>query len=319
MRKPTDLLRMASRTEKRLEGQQVGLFIKNILRKVFLEDWLMKLMALIITFALWMGVTGLSQPAVQRMNGIPLALRYSENVDATSTVEELDVVISGDKRKIDQISKNDLIISLDLTGVPPGDRVVQLTPGTISLPLPNGIKIDEITPGQITVKIEPLEVKEVPVNPVTTGQVAEGYEIYGQSVDPAKVRVRGPANLVRPLAMVTTEKIDLTGKNADFTANQIPVTISNAGKLTPLDPLVSVSFRIGEKRIEKAFSVPVAGDTKRKVNVVLYGGKSLLEHLKPEELSVEMTKDANGTERPSVNLPSSLVDKVEIRRPRAEH
>ena len=66
---------MASRTEKRLEGQQLGLFIKNILRKVFLEDWLMKLMALIITFALWMGVTGLSQPAVQRMNGIPLALR----------------------------------------------------------------------------------------------------------------------------------------------------------------------------------------------------------------------------------------------------
>ena len=309
---------MPSRTEKLIEGRQVGLFIKNILRKVFLEDWVMKLMALIITFALWMGVTGLSQPAVQRMNGIPLDPRYSENVDVSTTVDEVNIVISGDRRKIDQIERSGLVASLDLTNVPPGDRVVQLTPDTISLPLPNGIKIDEITPRQITVKIEPLEVKEVPVNHVTAGQVAEGYEVYGQSVNPPKVPVRGPANLVRALAMVTTEKIDLTGKKADFTAGQIPVTLSNAAKITPLVSLVDVAFTIGEKRIEKAFSVPVADDTKRKVNVVLYGGKSLLEHLKPEEISVEMIKDANGTERPSVTLPSSLADKVEIRRPRTE-
>src|SRR5688572_12730959 len=123
---------MASRAEKFFESQQLKLYFKNILRKVFLEDWLMKLVALVITFALWVGVTGLSQPAVQRMNGIPLALRYSENVDVTSTVEELNIVISGDKRNIDQIKKDDLIVSLDLTGVPPGDRVVQLTPDTIS-------------------------------------------------------------------------------------------------------------------------------------------------------------------------------------------
>ncbi len=310
---------MPSRTEKLLDGQQLGFHIRNILRKVFLEDWAMKLMALVITFALWMGVTGLSQPAVQRMNGIPLALRYSENVVATSPTEELDIVISGDKRKIDQISKNDLIVSLDLTGAPAGDRVVQLTPGSISLSLPNGIKVDEITPRQITVKIEPLEMKEVPVNAVTTGQVAEGYEVYGQSVNPAKIGVRGPADLIRPLAMVTTEKVDLTDKNADFTARQVSINISNAGKLVPLESFVDVSFRIGEKRIEKAFSVPVAGDPKRKINVVLYGGRSVLTNTSADELSVEIVKDASGNEKPTVSLPPQLVGKVEIRRPRADH
>lgn len=309
---------MASNAEKFFESRQLKLYFINILRKVFLEDWLMKLVALVITFALWVGVTGLSQPAVQRMNGIPLALRYAENVDVTSPIEELNIVISGDKRKIDQINKNDLIVSLDLTNEQPGDKVVQLTPSTISLPLPNGIKIDEISPRQITVKIEPLEVKEVPVNAVNAGQVAEGFEVYEQTVNPARIHVRGPANLVRPLAMVTTDKIDLTGKNTDFTARQISVNISNAAKVTPLEPLVDVSFRIGEKRIERSFSVPVSGDPKRKVNVVLYGGRSLFENVKAEDLTVEMEKDGTGAERPTVTLPPQLVDQVEIRKPRSD-
>jgi YbbR domain-containing protein len=309
---------MPSRSEQFFESQQLKLYFKNILRKVFLEDWAMKLAALLITFALWIGVTGLSQPAVQRMNGIPLFIRYSENVDVTSTVEELNIVVSGDKRKIELIRKEDLIVSLDLTGVEPGDRVVQLMPDTISLPLPSGIKIDEITPRQITVKIEPLEIKEVSVSPVTSGQVPEGFEVYGQTVSPPRIHVRGPANLVRSLAMVTTDKIDLTDKNADFTARQVPVNISNATKITPLDSLVDVSFRIGEKRIEKTFIVPVKEDPKRKVNVVLYGGKSLFDDLKSEDLSVEIVKDGSGAERPTVILPSRLVDKVEIRKPKAE-
>jgi YbbR domain-containing protein len=309
---------MASRAEKFFESQQLKLYFKNILRKVFLEDWLMKLVALVITFALWVGVTGLSQPAVQRMNGIPLALRYSENVDVTSTVEELNIVISGDKRNIDQIKKDDLIVSLDLTGVPAGDRVVQLTPDTISLPLPNGIRIDEITPRQITVKIEPLEIKEVPVNPVTSGQVAEGFEVYGQTVNPPKIHVRGPANLVRPLALVTTDKIDLTDKNADFTAQQVSINLSNSAKITPLESVVEVAFRIGERRVERSFSVPVKDDPKRKMNVVLYGGRSLFENVKPEDFSVEMVKDGAGTEKPTVILPSQLVERVEIRKPKTD-
>lgn len=298
-----------------LVNQQRKLYFKNILRKIFLEDWLMKLVALIITFALWVGVTGLSQPAVQRMNGIPLALRYSENVDVSSAVEELNIVISGDKRKIETVNKNDLIVSLDLTNEQPGDKVIQLTPSTVSLPLPNGVKVDEITPRQITVKIEPLEIKEVSVNPVTTGQLADGYEIYDQTVNPQKIEVRGPANLVRSLSSVTTDKIDLTGRNSDVTIRQVPVNVSTT-KATLLRTIVDVSFRIGEKRIERSYQVPVKGDPKRKIQVVLFGGRSLFDGIKPEDITVELQKGADGKETPHVTLPASLDDDVEMRRPK---
>ena len=306
---------MASATEKTFESQQLRLYLKNILKKVFLEDWAMKLAALVITFALWVGVTGLSQPTIQRMNGIPLTLRFSDNVDATSTADEIDIVISGDKRKIDQLNRNDLVVSLDLTNVQPGNQVVQLTPDTVSMMLPTGIKLDEIIPRQIPVKIEIVEVKEVTVSPVTTGQPADGFEVYGQTIDPAKIHVRGPSNLVRSLAMVTTDKIDLSNKNSDFTARQVPITISNPEKVRTLETLVDVTFRIGERRIERSFNVPVKNDAKRKVNVLLFGGRSLFDNLKPEDISVEVTKDASGKESFDVDLPPALTDRVEIRKP----
>ncbi|MBK9154470.1 MAG: hypothetical protein IPM25_09695 [Chloracidobacterium sp.] len=309
---------MASETAK-MQDRELGPLVRNILRKVFLEDWLMKLFALAITFALWVGVTGLSQPTVQRMSGIPLSLRLSSNVEVTnSPIQEVDIVISGDKRKVDQIVKNDLIISVDLTDILPGDRVVQLSPDNVSISLPNGIKLDEIQPRRIAVKLEPVEEKEVAVNAVTEGAVPEGFEVYGSpTITPAKVRVRGPANLVRSLASVTTDKIDLSNKTADFTARQVSVNVSNP-KATLLETLVDVSFRIGERRIEKAFSVPVAGEPRRRVNVVLYGGRSLFEGITPEDLSVEITKDASGAETSRVILPSSLADRVEVRRPRPQ-
>ena len=306
---------MAWATEKTFESQQLRLYLKNILKKVFLEDWPMKLAALVITFALWVGVTGLSQPTIQRMNGIPLTLRFSDNVDATSTADEIDIVISGDKRKIDQLNRNDLVVSLDLTNVQPGNQIVQLTPDTVSMMLPTGIKLDEIIPRQIPVKIEIVGVKEVTVNPVTTGQPADGFEVYGQIIDPSKIHVRGPSNLVRSLAMVTTDKIDLSNKNADFTARQVPISISNPEKVRTLETLVDVTFRIGEKRIERSLNVPVRNDAKRKVNVVLFGGRSLFDNLKPEDISVEVTKDASGKESFDVDLPQALADRVEIRKP----
>jgi hypothetical protein len=309
---------MTSTEEKPVRGQQQKLLFTNILRKVFLEDWAMKLIALAISFALWVGVTGLSAPTIQRMSGIPLTLRLSSNVDVTNSPnQEVDIVISGDSRKIDQINKNDLNVSVDLTDLQPGDRVIQLTPATVMLSLPNGVKLDEIQPRQIAVKLEPIEIREVPVNVATEGEPAEGFEVYSHTVAPQRVSVRGPSNLVRALASVTTDKISLANRAGDFTATQVTVNVTNS-KATLLEPLVDVSFRIGEKRIERAFRVPVRDDPGRRVTVVLFGGQSLFENVAAEDLIVEMGRDESGKEQPQVILPPALAGSVEIRRPRNE-
>lgn len=294
--------------------QTAGAFLRQLIRKVFLEDWMMKLLALGITFALWVGVTGLSTPTTTRISGIPLSLRFANNTDVTnSPIQEVDIVISGDKRKIAQINKNDLVVSYDLTDTVPGDRVITLAPQTVSISLPTGVRLDEVQPNRVAVRLESVEEKVVAVRAETTGELPEGFEIYDQTVTPAKVRIRGPANAIKAVSAVSTDPIDLRSRNGDFTAVQVPVAISNP-KITPLDSVVDVSFRIGEKRVEKTFSVPVKDEPKRKATVTLYGGRSLFTAVQPQDITVQVVKEANGQDAPRLSLPPSLDGKVEIRK-----
>ena len=303
-------------TEKVSEARAPRLFFKHIVRKVFFEDWLIKLVALGVTFALWLGVTGLSTPTTTRLSGIPLSLRFSSDVAMTNApINEIDVIISGDNRKIAQINKNDLVASIDLTSVPPGDRMVQLTPDNVLLNLPLGVRLDEVTPNRMPVRLEAVDVKEVPVKVEITGKLPDGLEVYSQTVVPARVRIRGPQSYTKNLAQILTETIDVSDKREDFIARQTPLTVENSDTAL-LDSVVDVIFKIGEKRIERSFSVPVPDASGKKVSVVLYGGKKILTELKPNEISVEIVKNEAGVDTPQVTLPAALQDVVDIRRSR---
>ncbi|MGB7068729.1 MAG: CdaR family protein [Pyrinomonadaceae bacterium] len=304
---------MAVDSKHNQEKRPPGLFLKHIIRKIFLEDWMMKLVAVIITLALWFGVTGLSTPTTTRMSGIPLTLRFSSSTEITnSPIREVDIVISGDKRRIGQINKNDLGVFLDLTDTPPGDRVVNLNPETVAIELPTGIKLDGIEPNKIAVRLEAVEEKEVDVHVETEGELPEGYEIYGESVQPQRVRVRGPASFIRLLTSVSTEKINLTGRTSDFTSRQTSIDVSHP-KATVLETVVDVLMRIGEKRVEKIFLVPVKDAHQRTATVVVYGAKSLFETVLPGDFVVEGASDVNGETTTRLTLPAALEGKVEIR------
>lgn len=291
-----------------------NLFFKQIIRKIFLEDWLVKLVALGVTLALWLGVTGLSTPTTTRLSAIPLSLRFTSDTEVTNTpITEIDVIISGDNRKIAQINKNDLVASVDLTGIAPGDRVIQLTGDNVRLELPLGVRLDEITPSRMAVRLEAVDVKEVPVKVEVTGNPPDGFEVYSQNANPVRVRVRGPLSLTKPLSQVMTEKVDLEGKNADFIARQTPLTSPNP-KLTLLETsVVDVNVRIGERRIERTLTVPANDGSGKRVSVTLFGSKTELSQLKAEDIQVEIVKNS-GVDSPEITLPSQLQQTIEIRK-----
>lgn len=302
-------------TERFTEKEQRQLFLRRIFRRVFLEDWGTKLIALGISFALWLGVTGLRAPATVRLKNVTLNTRISNDMEMTNTpTQEVDIVVTGDKRNIDRLTARDLVISVDLTDVKSGDRIVQLSPETVNLELPSGVKLDEIQPNKIAIKLEKVEEKEVEVKVETEGNVAEGFEVYGVTVLPTKVRVRGAESFVKSLDSVSTEKINIENLKDNHFARQIGLNLVNP-KLTLLDTIVDVSFRIGEKRLERMFVVPVTTEAGTKnVSIILLGGRSVLEKLRSEDLQVEIIKSETGEETPQVTLPEDLQNKVEIRK-----
>jgi YbbR domain-containing protein len=291
--------------------EPVSLYVKQIARKIFLEDWVMKLVALLITLALWLGVTGLSTPTTKRFT-VPLNFSLANNSDVTNEpIQEVDIVVSGDKRKIEQINRAELSASIDLTDLAPGDRVLSLTPETVSVALPLGIKLDEIQPGRIAVRLEAVEEKDVEVRAAMTNEPAAGYEIYDVTITPPKIRVRGPASSLKTLDHVLTEAIDLAGAERDVVKRQVPVGVPNAKKTAVLNTVVDVTVRIGEKRIERSFVVTSAG---RKATVTLFGPKTLIEKIKADELKLDLAKGDGGEDIPRVILPEADISSVEVRK-----
>ena len=298
-------------TEKFFPSDERQISFRRLLRRVFLEDRLIKAIALFITVTLWLGVTGLRAPTTARLRSVPLNLRVSNDIEVTnSPVQEVDLVITGDKRKIDLLNQRDLVVSLDLTDVPAGERTIQMTAENVNIELPTGVKLEEIQPGKIAVKLEAVEERDITVQAVTEGAVADNFEIYNKTILPTKVRVRGPESFVKSLNSVSTEKINLENRQQDFTVRQVALNVLNP-KVTVLDTAVDVAFRVGEKRIEKMFTVPVeTGAGQKSATVALYGARSVLEALKAENLKVVIADDAS----PNLILPAEVSGQVEIRK-----
>lgn len=301
-------------SQKIAEAGSVGLFLKHILRKVFLEDWLIKLVALGVTLALWVGVTGLSTPTREQIPAVPITLRTAENLVVSNTpLETASIVVSGDKRRLGQIDRTALRFYLDLTGLGPGEHVVDLLPQADALDLPNGVKVEEISPAYVPVRLEAMQEKTVAVTIETRGELAQGYEEYSRTAAPASVRIRGPESSVRSLESVATERIDIGGSQSDVIVRQVRLNVASA-KINLLDPYVDVTIRIGEERMERIYLVPLGDESGRRATVVLFGPRTPLLQTQPGNLTVTLETNENGEPAPKLTLPRNLEGKVEVRK-----
>jgi YbbR domain-containing protein len=218
------------------------------LRKLFLEDWGLKLLALAIAIALWLGVTGQNQPVTLRVTGVqlnflrPAGLEISN--DPPSTV---DVTITGSKDKLDRIGPRDLIANVDLSDQKPGERVLKLTLDRVKMDLQEDVQIQHFHPASIPIRLEPIIEVPVDVEVKFEGHLPDGYELGGVSINPAKVRLRGPADHITALHKAVTETVWLDGKKEGFNLSHVEIGVPDP-KIDVLDPAVDIRVDISEKR-----------------------------------------------------------------------
>lgn len=299
----------------RKPGVKERMLINRLLRRVFLDDWILKLVALIITLTLWMGVTGLRTPTTARLKSVALNLKVQNDVEVMSApVSEVDLVVTGDKRKVDLLNPRDLVASLDLTSVEPGERTVQITSYNIIVELPTGVRLESVEPGVIPVTLERVLEKEIPVRVETSGVPPSGFEVYSSIASPSTVKVRGPESVIRTIDSVSTEKVPLKGRQDDFSVADVVLQALNP-KARLTESVVGVQVKLGERRTERQVSVPVTVEgRKRTALITLYGPSASFDALRPEDLELGISKDTNGEPALTVNVPSALRGSVEVRK-----
>ena len=215
------------------------------LHKVFVEDWALKLLALAITIALWLAVTGQNKPTTMRLSGVQVNFLRPEGFELSNDLPQtIDLSLSGSRDKLDRISPRDLAATVDLTDQKPGERIIKLTQARVKLDLEQDVKIQAFHPATIPIRLEQIVETTVEVEVKFAGKVQDYLEMKSVTVSPARVRVRGPADRVYALKKVTTETVQLEGKRESFDLSNVEINIPDP-KIEVVDATVNIHVEIG--------------------------------------------------------------------------
>jgi YbbR domain-containing protein len=287
--------------------------VEKVLRKIFVEDWSLKLLSLGITLVLWLVVTSQNEPVTTHVN-VQLNIVRPQLLEVSNDPPKtVDVTLTGSRTKLDNLSALDLVATIDLTDQRSGDHLIRFADKAL-LSLPHGVRIDGFLPSSTPIRLEPIVEKELKVDPKFEGRPAENYEVYAVSASQPTVTVRGPASHVDLLETAPTETIWLAGQKESFNASAVAINVPDP-KVDLVDPTVDVQIEIGERRIEKTFSgIAVIGPTGNTVEpanvmVTLLGPPRLLEALKREDIKINLNDDFI----PQLTIPASFKGMVSLK------
>ncbi|MFO7607246.1 MAG: CdaR family protein [Desulfurivibrionaceae bacterium] len=230
---------------------------KGLIKRVKLpKNLVLKLVSFFFAVFLWYFVVG--EDKIDTTLYIPLEItNLPQNLVISNQFrKQLEVTVNGPRGLVRSISGKDITRPVDLSNVQPGNHVIKNTPESIELP--NSIQIQNIRPANISLTIDRLVKKELPIKPVLEGEPAEGYEMAGLFAVPPTLELTAPAAILEDDVFLPTEPIDISGLKKNFTAE---VSLKVRDDITELigEPTISVNVLIKEKEVSRSFeNIPVS-------------------------------------------------------------
>ncbi len=230
---------------------------KSLIKGVKLpKNLVLKLVSFFFAVFLWYFVVG--EDKIDTTLYIPLEItNLPQNLVISNQFrKQLEVTVNGPRGLVRSISGKDISRPVDLSNVQPGNHVIKNTPESIELP--NSIQIQNIRPANISLTIDRLVKKELPIKPVLEGEPAAGYEVAGLFAVPPTLELTAPAAILKEDVFLSTEPIDISGLKKNFTAE---VSLKVRDEITELigEPTISVNVLIKEKEVSRAFeNIPVS-------------------------------------------------------------
>jgi hypothetical protein len=210
----------------------------------------LKILSLIIAVLLWFFVIGESKTE-QGMDipvefkGIPEAVTIVNDVPAT-----IHVRVKGSTTLLRPLSDKPPILSIDLAAAKIGENIILLDKKYLKN-LPLGVDVVDISPVSITVVLDRIVERRLPIEVATTGALPPGYILSRLEAIPQTVVVRGTRTYLEDLDRIVTKPIDLGEINGRL-EREVPLVFI-PGKLKFIDPIaVKVIAEIREERVHRS-------------------------------------------------------------------
>ena len=237
--------------------------VREIIDKVFSfprpKNWVLKLLSLLFAMFLWYFVVG--EDKVDMTVTIPVEIINlpRELVISNQFKKQLEVTVSGQRSLIRGMGSQHISRTIDLSKASPGTVVIQNHPDSISLP--RGLSILRVQPPTITLLLDRLIQKELPIKPILVGKVHDNYLLETVTVDPPTLEISGPQSVLSPEKNLATSPVDINGLKAP-TVRQVSLALKPEIADLIGEPVVAVRLNVVELKKEMIFSdIPIEFDT----------------------------------------------------------
>ncbi|WP_127531605.1 CdaR family protein [Paenibacillus kobensis] len=201
------------------------------------------------------------------------------------------LVVSGSRTRLAAAAPDDYVVSANLSAVPNGRSEV-----TLSVELPKGVELIEMTPNRATVQIEPMQTKEFQVQVITAGEPANGYKVGEPIVKPNnRVHVTMPEDELELIGAVAVN-VNVANEEETVSEKRARVVVYDNDGNELKNAVVSPSVVEVE--------VPITKPYKQLPLQIGYTGKL------PDGLSI--AKLTLSTEQVTVYGPQNVLDKLEF-------
>jgi len=180
------------------------------IRHLMLRNLSLRVLAILIAMGLWFFVNA-GQRQAQRTLVVPVEYRALANglILVNQHPGFVSLSISGPRTLLSLLDPDRLAVHLDLRGLTPGQAEIKITPDMFRLP--RQTTIDRIIPSQITLDVDQIMTRELPVRLSIKGQVASGLAVGSIDLKPSLVSVTGPRHSLRDVDAIDTMPFDVQG------------------------------------------------------------------------------------------------------------
>ena len=223
------------------------------------KNWMLKALSLFFALFLWYFVVGEDKVDMNVTIPVEIVNLPRDLVISNQFKKQLEVTVSGQRSLIRGMADQHISRTIDLSKSDPGTIVIQNNPDSISLP--RGLSILRVQPPTLTLLLDRLIKKQLPINPVLTGNVGKGFMLDSVTVDPPDLEISGPQSILAHEENLKTSPVDITGL-VESTDKQVSLALKQEISDLIGEPVVAVRLNIVELKKEMVISdIPINLET----------------------------------------------------------
>jgi YbbR domain-containing protein len=284
------------------------------------KNWVLKLVSLFFALFLWYFVVGEDKVDMNVTLPVEIVNLPRDLIISNQFKKQIEVTVSGQRSLIRGMAEQHISRSIDLSKATPGTIVIQNDPDSISLP--RGLNILRVQPPTLTLLLDRLIQKELPIKPILVGKVHKDFRLDSVTVDPLTLKISGPQAILDQEENLRTLPIVINGLS-ESTVKQVSLALKNEISDLIGEPVVAVRLNLSALKKEMKFTdIPIDFEhDKGKQTEMIY-------RLSPPTVSIKaeipqgMIRKPNGLKslfhakiRPETLQPGSVKLKVLVEAP----